>query len=261
MSLVFSELEPLLRVAAYIQAVFRFVEPPSEVAMAANRRRLLDAAARQWAAPPVPWWRRLPLRLPPLVPLPSGGLEMAALLAVILVVTLTGVTVTASGSLPGDALYPVKLVAEETQLALTFDPTARTDLQTHFTQARRDEAQAVVAAGRRTTVRCEGEFQGLDGAAWIVGGLRIQVDKQTAVQGQPAPGDTVLVEALSPGDGTLRATRLTVRPPAAPALAPTGTPTLAPSRTPMPTMVGTLSRQGGHHEELSRSTRLNHLLR
>src|SRR6202035_540189 len=55
----------------------------------------------------------------------------------------------ASGSsLPGDALYPIKLSVERAQLTLTFDAAARARLHAQFAAVRLTEAQRLIAAGR-----------------------------------------------------------------------------------------------------------------
>ncbi|MFQ6058528.1 MAG: DUF5667 domain-containing protein [Anaerolineae bacterium] len=230
-------LAPLLRTAAFSLQALAYVEPPSEAALAAGRRRLLRQVARQWATPE-PWWRRLPsLSLPRLAP--ARGLATLALVILLFVALGGGAAVAAVNSLPGDPLYPVKLATERARLALTLDPGARTALQAQFAQERREEAWTVVALGRRTQVRFQGTLEAFDARRWTVGGLTLLIEPDTMVEGQPSLGATVVVEALSPGDGTLRARHLTVRAPEGPGEALTATAhpteTRRPTRTPYPT--------------------------
>ncbi len=85
--------------------------------------------------------------------MPSGVWHYALqpIMVVVLAFTLvTGGWVTsvsaASGSLPGDALYTVKLVSEKTQLQLAYwsdDPLVVTGLQVSFAKRRIDEIKAV----------------------------------------------------------------------------------------------------------------------
>lgn len=85
--------------------------------------------------------------------MPSGvwNYALQPIMVVVLAFTLvTGGWVTsvsaASNSLPGDALYTVKLVSEKTQLKLAYwsdDPLVVTGLQVSFAKRRIDEIQAV----------------------------------------------------------------------------------------------------------------------
>ena len=104
------------------------------------RNRMLAAAVQ----------RRRARRWNPLgaLPRPAARLVFAGALAV--AVLVGGVTSAAASvnSLPGDALYTIKLGVERAQLAITFDPGARARLHAQFAQVRLGEAQRLVAAGR-----------------------------------------------------------------------------------------------------------------
>jgi len=64
-----------------------------------------------------------------------------------------------NSSLPGDPLYGVKLTIENAQLAATFSPAERAQLQLHFADVRLDEAQRLFAAGRvQDGVRLVGQY-------------------------------------------------------------------------------------------------------
>jgi hypothetical protein len=56
-----------------------------------------------------------------------------------------GVALAANDSLPGDALYPVKLFAEDVRLALTVDPAAQARLSLAFAAQRGEEMQQLMA--------------------------------------------------------------------------------------------------------------------
>lgn len=226
-------LAPLLTTAARCQEILAFAESPSPQALAAGRQRFLTEAARQRTAPRARPRLALPAWLRPSLQ-PAFALAMAAVVLVVLVGG--GATMAAADSLPGDLLYPVKLASEQTRLALTFDPTARTQLASRFADARRQEARAVAALGRQVPVRFQGVLEAFDAGSWTVGGLTVALGEETRVEGTPTLGATVLVMAWSPGDGTLRARHLRVVPSVLPSRA-TGTPspTHEPAHTPRPT--------------------------
>jgi hypothetical protein len=223
-------LEPLLRMAAFSARALDYVEPPSEAAMAAGKRRLLLAAQRK----PAPQ----PRRFLSLFPLPMKGLATAALVMLLLVVVGGGFAVASVSSLPGDFLYPVKLASEQARLLLTFDIQARDQLQVEFAQERRAEVIAILEAGRRVSARFEGTLESFDDVVWIVSGLEVTLDADTPIEGNPVVGATVAVEALAPGDGSLLAIWLAVDGRGEmpkPTVTRTPMMTLQPMATPRPT--------------------------
>ncbi len=82
------------------------------------------------------------------------GLKMANLIIALLMavsVVFGGGAAAAYASqdaLPGDALYPVKTVVEQAEIALTTDPQAQAELHLEFAQERAAEMQALAAEGR-----------------------------------------------------------------------------------------------------------------
>jgi hypothetical protein len=70
--------------------------------------------------------------------------------AFVVALLIGGLTAAAASdrSLPGDPLYGVKLVAEQTQLTITFNSADRARLQLRFADVRLQEAQRLFAAGR-----------------------------------------------------------------------------------------------------------------
>ena len=214
-------LEPLLRMAAFSERALADVEPISETASAAGKQRLLAAAAQQRLlaaaaveqVPEAP--QRKPVRLPHtpfrLFALPARGLAIATLTLVLLVILGGGLAVASADSLPGDLLYPVKLATEQARLYLTVDAQAREELLVEFGQERQAEAAAVLEARRKARLAFEGTLQYFSDSLWIVGGLPVSLDAHTVVEGDPWSGVTVAVEGLAPGDGSLLASKLTVK--------------------------------------------------
>jgi len=68
---------------------------------------------------------------------------MAIIAGILIVAFLAGggTACAAQGSLPGDALYPIKLVTEDMQIALAFNPEKKVDLEAKFANRRLEELQ------------------------------------------------------------------------------------------------------------------------
>jgi hypothetical protein len=255
-------LEPLLGMAAFSQRALADVEPYPETASAAGKQRLLAAAAQQRllaataveqvsAAPerkPVP----RPKRRLSLFALPARGLAAAALTLLLLVILGGRLAVVSADTLPGDLLYPVKLATEQVRLFLTVDAQAKEELLIGFGEERRAEAAAVLETGRKVRVAFEGTLQSFSDSLWIVGGLQVTLDAHTVVEGDPWVGAIVAVEGLAPGDGSLLASRLTLKGSGG-MQEPTATvlPTMAPqfTMTPFPRETNTACPTRTHEPE------------
>jgi len=124
--------------------------PPQPKNLAAGRERLLLEAARLRAqAGPItaePLGIGKPLRKPKMRLLLKA---MAALMAVVVGAGIIGggAVLASADSLPGNALYPVKLAVEDTRLALTADPAGQAELTMAFAAERAEEMQRLVAQG------------------------------------------------------------------------------------------------------------------
>ncbi len=169
-----SELRPLLKVATSIQP--EKATPSPEFKQRA-RNRLLEAMQ-----PPQAGAERRGLGignwLKPLVParVPSFPLTIAIVILVLLAAGST--TVYASqGSLPGDALYPIKTGAETIQLALTLSPEARANLHLKLAQRRTEE---IIAQSN----------QGLDISTSALEAVATQIDAAIRETGNMLPEDT-----------------------------------------------------------------------
>ena len=71
-----------------------------------------------------------------------------AMTGMIGVTGLAQVSRAAASSLPGEALYQVKIIGQSARMMFQFDPAARSALQTEYAQRRLVEVEALVAAGR-----------------------------------------------------------------------------------------------------------------
>jgi len=236
---VAAEIEPLLRVARRCQELRRAPEP-SPIAMQAGRQKLLSEAARLKSAAEKSRARSVTTWLRPLTLIRKSAIA-GALVILLLVVALGSGTLAASArSLPGDALYPVKRVTEDLQLALTFDRQAKAQLLAKFDERRRQEAKAIAGSQRIAEMSFRGQVESQDGSHWTVGGVLIHVSDETVIEGDIQPGTLVQVTIRSFTDGTLWATRISAEPqrvsPAVtatpmPAWTATTAPTQAPTQT------------------------------
>ncbi len=129
-----AELAPLLRTAvAARQAVS--IEPNTDFKARARYQFLAEVDRRQsrlrW--PRIGWQRRW---------------AMAGLAALVIVVVGSGTVVAADSSMPGSALYPVKLATERVRLAMTFSDVGRAEYLARMIDRRVDEIDYTVARGR-----------------------------------------------------------------------------------------------------------------
>ncbi|MBI4973019.1 hypothetical protein HZC27_00190 [Candidatus Roizmanbacteria bacterium] len=83
--------------------------------------------------------------------LSMGRLVFSTLLVVLL--SGTGVVVASQKSQPGDALYPIKKVAEKIQLSLTRNPTAKTLLHINNAEKRIEELQKTIQKENREEIK------------------------------------------------------------------------------------------------------------
>jgi len=111
-----------------------------------------------------------------------------------------------SGSIPGDALYPVKQSVESLRVALTVDHQSRQALQTQFDGRRLLEVQALLQLHRQAVVEFEDVLQAIgNNGWWTIGPFAVRVTDSTVVVGEPTPGGRVRVQVRVVGDGTLAA--------------------------------------------------------
>jgi len=165
-----------------------------------------------------------------------------AVLAFLLVLGGTLPTV-AAGTLPGDALYPVKRAVEQVRLTLTIDGEERERLTEVFRAKRIEEVQALAQTEREADVAFEGELEAVEDGVWIVSGVAVVPQPQVVAEGFPQIGQVVVVEARV-SEGQVSASRVThtvsveTQPTTATAAPPTPTRARAvsPSDTPEPTV-------------------------
>ncbi len=209
------QLRPLLDLASHMSRAAP--APPPAAGRAAGRRGMLSAYAqkrrRQKEMHPVA--RLMGRVLRPMLLARPGGIRPAwqatILILAIALAMVGGIVVTASAdSLPGDALYPVKLASQRAQLALTFDTTRHELLRAEFSTQQRSAVRAVLKAGSSVDVEFQGVLQEMSQGLWIVGGLSVTVTGGTEILGEPYLGALVRVRGHLPGDGLLLASQVFV---------------------------------------------------
>lgn len=116
--------------------------PPADPAFRLRaRNRMLSTAARRRGGRWTP--AGIARRLLPRPAVRAAGLALAAGVLVV-----TGLTVAAADSLPGQPLYVVKTGFEQVQLAVTLDAGANARLRLQLAERRLQEAQRLIALGQ-----------------------------------------------------------------------------------------------------------------
>jgi LysM repeat protein len=149
---------------------------------------------------------------------------------------LGGAGALAQNSLPGDALYSLKLLTEDVRLILSSDDDS---LESQFNQRRIDETQELLNQGRAETVMFEGDIRTMNDTIWQIDSLIVQINAAQIDETPLEVGMRVAVEAETTRAGLLIARgirRLSDAPQRLPAPTQTPTrisePTRIPSATP-----------------------------
>jgi uncharacterized membrane protein YgcG len=135
--------------------LYKQVLPPPDGLAAGRERLLIEAARLQESSPALSGRsasRNVHVQRRPNVKLGLAYRLIAAVLAVIVGTAVMGggTALVAADSLPGDILYPVKLAAEDAQLALAGSGAAQAGLYLDFAAAR--VAEMVELAGREKAI-------------------------------------------------------------------------------------------------------------
>lgn len=220
------ELRPILETAN--QARYAAVAEIPEAALRRGKARVLQAAAelREQSSVSTPNRRWNLSRI--------FGLSLLslAMMFCLLVTGWVGLVRAAEGSLPGDALYPVKRGWEDARLFVA-SPATRAELETEFQQERVREVNELFRASRVEQVIFQGVVAAKNATLWNISGLLVIVTDQTQVEGEILPGARVQVWGQT-SDGFISAA--TIRLLTAPSVTPTPllSPTSQPTLTPTP---------------------------
>ena len=97
------------------------------------------------AMEPISFWKRITMRYPP----QRWVFNIAApvILVFLLALIINSLVLTSRLSIPGDPLYSTKLLLEDIQLTLTFNPVEKTDLYIHLSRERTTEFVDLVLEG------------------------------------------------------------------------------------------------------------------
>ncbi len=176
------------------------------------------------------------------------ALAPAVAFAVLLLLFAVALPQISASALPGDSLYAGKRLVERAQLVLASGPQQRATLLTRFNEERIREVEALLDSGRQAEVQFEGQIAEVETGYWTVAGIRVNLSRETTVEGAPWPGARARVHGRTQ-DGRLLARRLVVfgDPPPQPeptltaTPSPTATPTGAASPSPTPTATATVT--------------------
>ena len=191
-----AEFRPLLEAASAGQALGGRIQVP-QAAQARNRARFLaEARALSQKAARRPAWGFF--RLAPVA------------LLLVLVIFFSGASTIAGAaqSLPGDALYSLKLLTEKTRLRLVRNPQARLELEQSFDRQRLEEVDELINQSRTAPVTFAGDLEQTQSGDWYVGDVRVVVGSGTQISSDVKPGIYVGVEGLLQADGSVKAARI-----------------------------------------------------
>lgn len=174
------ELRPLLE--ASIQAKSLAVSSVPEAAMRRGRARVLQGADEIRKSAPKPRKRWAMFGFP--------RLATSLALALIFLLSGTGLVSASSAALPGDNLYPVKRSWEDLRLFFMFSPGGREGLESEFEQERLDEISMLLSEGRKATIAFAGLVTAQNSSEWKVSGITVMITPSSHL-----PADTVSIGA------------------------------------------------------------------
>jgi hypothetical protein len=194
-----------------------------------------------------------------------AALRWAAVVGIVLMLSLVGVTRAALASVPGDTLYPVKEVVERVELALATSDQARASVQLKHAERRAQEALVLLDRGRWSPDLVTTALDDMIAAAKaaredpsIPASERVQLEARTvqintlldSILVRAARSGLVSQDSLAPLIEHVHTTQTSgslLLPPPVPAPTATPSPTPAPGPTgtatpaPSPTLTATLA--------------------
>jgi hypothetical protein len=170
----------------------------SRHALVRSRTRLLQRAAAIAPARRRSLW-------PALARPALAGLVAAAALF------LGGAGLAAAQSLPGDSLYPAKLVAQDVILRLAASPKTRLGLEEQYADQRIEEVRRLLALGRIAPVTFTGLVQEASDDVFQVADIPVRLSTETIVVGDVFKGTSAEVRGLTQIDGTVLAEAVHLR--------------------------------------------------
>lgn len=99
----------------------------------------------------------------------------------------------AQDTLPGDWLYGVKQLSEQTRLLVTLNAADKQVLRDEFNQKRLAEIEQLISQKRAAVVRFSGTLETKGENLWVIEGLPVFLPNDAVVEGNPHEGDKVAV--------------------------------------------------------------------
>lgn len=202
-----AELRPLLKAAVAAQR--NQAADPSPEAFRRGRAKVLQRAAELRELKSAPQKRTLPI---------FSRLAISFALALMFLLSGTGLLSASASALPGDRLYPVKRGWENIRLSLIFDSEARNLLKSEFENERLREVNELLTQGRSETVQFAGIFLQVNDATYV-SGVRVSVPANINL---PENGEAVLVAGRTNPQGFIEVVSFEILP--AGTVAPIGNP-------------------------------------
>ncbi|MFA5837866.1 MAG: DUF5667 domain-containing protein [Bellilinea sp.] len=192
-----AELRPLLTAALKARQSGSPLRIPASAQIDSRTRFLVEARRRQ--SQPKAFFPRLNF----------AGALMTAL--ILLFAGIFGTSLASAETVPGEALYPVKRVVEQAQLALTTSQTARLDLEEEFDRRRVAEAEELEQNGLTESVRVAGPLEESDDETWSVGGVKLKLTSEQAVLARTLIGSYIEVNGQIRGEEGIEVESLELR--------------------------------------------------
>lgn len=208
--LLAADLRPMLEAAEAAVNLVDSIQVPTGV-QAHSRAAFLNAAQAQKRHKPFLGLNQP--RKPRSQPRPFlFSLARAALILLMLFAigsaTVAGVS---ARSLPGDVLYPVKLIAEQTQLLFATNPQERIELEKSFDEERVQEIQNLTTYSRTTKVDFAGTLEPTGENGWQVSGVKLVIKEKPELQEYSESGLYLDIEGELQSDGSVQVTQLKPR--------------------------------------------------
>ena len=191
------ELRPIFETS--LQAQSLAVPSVPEDAMRRGRARVLQHAAEMRESTIKPRKSRFSF----------ARLATSLVLALIFILSGTGLVRASNRAIPGDNLYPVKRTWEDMRLLLIFSPEGREELEDAFEQERLHEVDELLAEGRHETISFAGLVTEQNGDQWVVSGIPVQITPDSKLPAEPVTiGASIIVEGRTNLQGFVEADRV-----------------------------------------------------
>jgi hypothetical protein len=135
----------------------------------------------------------------------------AALIAIVLFASLVGASLSSVSAVPGQALYPVKRVVEQAQMALTTRQSSRLELEEAFDQRRMLEAEKLLNANRIQPVTFAGFLWEDPQQGWFVDRVKLILTPEQEAMAHALIGSYVEIKGVVRGGAGVEVTEMKLR--------------------------------------------------